>query len=749
MENPHIAHSEEHVISADQKIESRLQKVTEQLKRFSKQKYTQLGLVLLLAVSVPLTVILSMHQQDLRQHAAEIPANEDWQTCPVVPYGSPGTLDVDSAIKGERDFNNRNDPVALFGHYVPSNDPNDPYFTDAAADGEGRWAGDSRRDAGTPYYHGGTYRSDGEGGDGTESVYRVGGFYYLGFQDTNLQDLSGHTESQSNWNTVMRWTEDALTGTGDYSGGIGGWYKDNNPTLDKKGKFINRNCVLQKMVFRLMHSYQDSGKADLFGYNRESGFFIGAEGINTGTASNGTPGSNNTTLSNVINTPADDKNSCKDSTFSDVTAETDKTLATAVACLGMKQYCTVRGFEDGTLRPNDPASRAYVIAFLTRYHVYVMKDWQFVNLSSIPDSSLYTDIPRNYGLALEIYTAREKGLLSKTVTTFKPDDPWMFGFKGANPDDYNFSKTESTMTRGDFIKALYAYGTSGGQLTCTTTSKETTRKDPAPFVENASDKDNRINVCGDKASLLSGYITSQPSIAVFKDALYLFAKGKNDELYVRKLTPSIHPDGTLMDLSTSPWTDLGKQITGDIRTYVQNEEGVPSLSVIIRDKFDTKSYIRSTTGTSWGTWIEFTGALNSQMREDQVLSTNNMTFSFNKGKEDESSENNLCMTISAVPLTGAIQTNPAGSAPPPQTSPAASGNTPASPEDNETLTGEYDTIQACKDANPGATTAECCSKSLKFRDGCPTANDTGMADVTNPKPQNVFQQFWSWLTNLF
>lgn len=748
-EKPH----ETVVLATHHHPSSRLQHMKDRFPRLFSNP-VKIGLMLLLVAAIPLTIIQGMTRQDLSQHAST-PPDQDWTKCPVLSYGQPGTLDVDSAIKGENDFNNANpkDPTARFGRYFPSTDPNDPFFTDAAANGEGRWAGDSRRDAGTPYYHGGPYRADGEGGDSGKGIYyRVGGWGYLGFQDTNLLEMSGHVNILSNWNRVMGWTENILSGDG-YAGSTspitrdgqvirgaaGGWYGQNNPTLDKKGKFINRNCVLNTQIHRLMSDYKNSGKEALFGYNKASGFFIPAQGVvsvanvsvkETAASSPSlpsTPASSDTGLRAINNTAADDKNACRDRTFSDIPAS-DADLQTATTCLGTATYCTVRGFADGTLGPEEIVTRDQFVAFIARYHIYVIGDWKAVDLSTI--TNLYTDVPTNYGNALEIYTARENKFIT-AADTFNPSDTWKFGFHGVTKDGtfngaYDFTKIGATITRSALIKSLYQYmveknpdkAKACGATEVTAANASPVIKDPAPFVEVTADTENRTKVCGANASLLAGHITAEPSVRVFNNALYVFAKGNDDELYMRKLTPAVN--GTLANLASSPWIDLQKKIdASDIITLLHNENNLPTLSVIVTPKGELKAVSRSTTGDAFSNWTTTIPAVSHQMLAVRFDNLNNMSYGFKMG--DLNATNNLCLTVSAAPAFAAGNTNGGNS--------VSGGTNPAT-----------NTQSATTDSTPNTA--------------------TGLQDVTavspNPDPavnstpnQNVLQSILSWFGNLF
>lgn len=187
---------------------------------------------------------------------------------------------------------------------------------------------------------------------------------------------------------------------------------------------------------------------------------------------------------------------CSTKTFTDLSSSTAQNLSTAVSCLNQSlyKYCVVKGFEDGTLHPNDNLSRAEYVAFIVRYHNYVKNEWTLMTKAEIDalpawSSSLdptvkqfkFSDVPSDYPLAPEIYTSQKNGfILGDGAGHFSPEQTWAYGFHGiyrndqdavsqAHPEDsfngkYDFTKLSDPITRGEFISELYQYGTDPSKL---------------------------------------------------------------------------------------------------------------------------------------------------------------------------------------------------------------------------------------------------------------------------------------------
>ena len=146
----------------------------------------------------------------------------------------------------------------------------------------------------------------------------------------------------------------------------------------------------------------------------------------------------------------------------------------AVGCLN-QEYCVVTGTQDGYLNASTQVTRGEAVAFITRYHIEVLKDdWKDVNVAALPQ--YFTDVPPSYGLYKEIEIAKYKGFIfgsdgGNNTFFFAPGDPWTAGYQGPNRTDYNFSLAPSDQqSRGGFLKSMYDIGKTRNQLTaCTLT----------------------------------------------------------------------------------------------------------------------------------------------------------------------------------------------------------------------------------------------------------------------------------------
>lgn len=106
------------------------------------------------------------------------------------------------------------------------------------------------------------------------------------------------------------------------------------------------------------------------------------------------------------------------------------------------------------LQPYLYLTRGEAIGLITRYHLYIKKDWQLAN----PSLPYFPDVPTTSPFFREIETAKKYGLLfGSQDRNFKPAEPWEYGFKGLYANDFNFSKREPSITRGEFVKLMYAY----------------------------------------------------------------------------------------------------------------------------------------------------------------------------------------------------------------------------------------------------------------------------------------------------
>lgn len=163
---------------------------------------------------------------------------------------------------------------------------------------------------------------------------------------------------------------------------------------------------------------------------------------------------------------------------------TDASTA-SLACLN-RTYCITKGDGATTFNPSTTVSRQEFIAFITRYHVQVKKDWTYVDPTStteVADQTLFTDVPRTHALAKEIYTAKKYGWVKGDGVGFDPNGNWTFGFHGiiregsttntgaASPDCYTgcyaFSTPGVTMTRQALIDQMYEFGKGNADLvTC-------------------------------------------------------------------------------------------------------------------------------------------------------------------------------------------------------------------------------------------------------------------------------------------
>lgn len=147
-------------------------------------------------------------------------------------------------------------------------------------------------------------------------------------------------------------------------------------------------------------------------------------------------------------------------TFSDISSSS--AYYTAVTALSGSPCCTIGGTSGGTFLPDSVISRAETVVFLANYHVFVLKDWTWIT----PTQASFTDVPLGHWAFVQIETAKSKGFIAGNINndgtkSFIPNDPWKWGFCGVTAP----CTTEgATMTRGQYIQALYDYGKTNSQI---------------------------------------------------------------------------------------------------------------------------------------------------------------------------------------------------------------------------------------------------------------------------------------------
>ncbi len=162
-------------------------------------------------------------------------------------------------------------------------------------------------------------------------------------------------------------------------------------------------------------------------------------------------------LTLIVPSSASALSSCA-KTFQDL-SNTDAQYIPAIGCLN-QTYCVVQGTQDGYLNASTQVTRGEAIAFVTRYHIEVLKDdWKNVNVAALPQ--YFTDVPPSYGLYKEIEIARYKNFIfgsdgGNGTFFFAPGDNWTAGYQGPNRSDYNFSLVPADQqSRGGFLKSMY------------------------------------------------------------------------------------------------------------------------------------------------------------------------------------------------------------------------------------------------------------------------------------------------------
>lgn len=125
-----------------------------------------------------------------------------------------------------------------------------------------------------------------------------------------------------------------------------------------------------------------------------------------------------------------------------------------LACGVVRRFYTSCPLGAPCLQPYTYVTRAEAVAFITRYHLYIRKDWQLIS----PKTPTFSDVPPSSTFFREVETARYYGFIGGYPDgTFKPYDMWTHRFKGVDRNAYNFGLTSPIITRGDFIKLMYYY----------------------------------------------------------------------------------------------------------------------------------------------------------------------------------------------------------------------------------------------------------------------------------------------------
>ncbi len=139
----------------------------------------------------------------------------------------------------------------------------------------------------------------------------------------------------------------------------------------------------------------------------------------------------------------DSGNSCL-KTFSDVPA----TSSYYPAVTTLSKCCVVQGYSNGTFNPSQNITRAQATAVAARYHFQIKKDWLYL----VPSIPHFTDIKTTDPWYREIETALNKRFIQGYPDgTFKPYNEWEAGFK----IDGTATNNNTKITRGDFVKQLY------------------------------------------------------------------------------------------------------------------------------------------------------------------------------------------------------------------------------------------------------------------------------------------------------
>lgn len=166
--------------------------------------------------------------------------------------------------------------------------------------------------------------------------------------------------------------------------------------------------------------------------------------------------------------------------FKDISA-TDTELKKILSCFSStpNSSCIVNGYPEfscqsfGLPSPcfakDNPIKKAEAISFISRYHSMIQRDnnWTMVFANqTIPNTE------QSYWAYKDILAAYKNGFQTIIDANFKPEDPWLYGFKGIEGVNYSPSATVGTMTRGDFITKLYNFAVNEDKkviFTCGTT----------------------------------------------------------------------------------------------------------------------------------------------------------------------------------------------------------------------------------------------------------------------------------------
>lgn len=153
--------------------------------------------------------------------------------------------------------------------------------------------------------------------------------------------------------------------------------------------------------------------------------------------------------------------------FKDISA-TDTELKKILSCFSStpNSRCIVNGYPEYSCQSfnpklpspcfakDNPIKKAEAISFISRYHSTIRRDnnWTMVFANqAIPNTE------QSYWAYQDILTAYKNGFQTIIDANFKPEDPWLYGFKGIEGNIYSPSVTVGTMTRGEFITKLYNF----------------------------------------------------------------------------------------------------------------------------------------------------------------------------------------------------------------------------------------------------------------------------------------------------
>jgi hypothetical protein len=131
---------------------------------------------------------------------------------------------------------------------------------------------------------------------------------------------------------------------------------------------------------------------------------------------------------------------CRQGEFTDLSSNVD--IQKAVYCLSTDPYCIVQGTPadagGSQFQGSRNILRSEAVAFIVRYHVSILGDWQMVT----PTGTVFSDVPATMNLAAEIETSYKYGFIKGNVPNpgqlppFQPNDEWIYGMHGIIRAEY-------------------------------------------------------------------------------------------------------------------------------------------------------------------------------------------------------------------------------------------------------------------------------------------------------------------------